>query len=66
MVVNKAVIKAKLMPFAISTTLETDFVPLPQGTTHWPEAVVARHDELGPATGSYPAAVASPWNKVCV
>ncbi|KAG1893402.1 uncharacterized protein F5891DRAFT_985911 [Suillus fuscotomentosus] len=65
-VVNMAVIMAELMTFAIRITLETDLVPLPQGDIHWPKAMVARHDEPGPAKRSYPAAVASPWNRVCV
>ena len=55
---------AKLAPLAIKTTLETDFVPPPQGTTHWPDASLAVHDDPGPWTGSYPAVVASDWNKV--
>ena len=50
---------AKLIPFAINTTLETAFVPPAQGRTHWPEASSALQDEPGPLIGSNPAAKAS-------
>jgi hypothetical protein len=50
------------MPFASSTTELTDFSPLPQGKTHFPDALGLRQDEPGPWTGSYPATVARVWN----
>ena len=56
----------KLRPLAIKMTLETALVLPPQGRTHWPDALLELHDEPGPCTGSYPAALANDWNKVIV
>jgi hypothetical protein len=55
---------AKLTPFAINTTLVTDFVPPPHGSTHWPEELSLEQEEPTPATGSYPAANARDWKRV--
>lgn len=55
---------AKLSPLAISTMLETAFVPPAHGKTHCPEESGARQDEPGPLRGSYPASVARDWKRV--
>ena len=55
---------AKLVPLATKTIELIDLVPLPQGKTHFPDAPLPEQDEPGPRTGSYPAAVASPWKSV--
>ena len=55
---------AKLTPVATRTTELTALVPCPQGRTHCPDASSARHEDPGPLTGSYPAIVASDWNRV--
>ena len=57
---------AKLIPLAIKMTLETGLVPPPQGRTHWPDVMLVLHDEPGPLTGSYPAALANDWNNTIV
>ena len=53
-------------PLATRTILAIGFVPEPHGKTHRPDALGAIQDEPGPATGSYPAAVAKLWSNVCV
>ena len=55
---------AKLTPFATSTIELMDFVPLPQGSTHCPDAFASVHDEPTPLTGSKPAEVAKDWKSV--
>ena len=57
---------AKLIPLATSTTELTDLVEpeVPQGTTHWPDALSAIHEDPGPAIGSKPATVAHDWKSV--
>jgi len=55
---------AKLAPFATKTIELTVLVPLPQGSTHFPDAPASRQDEPGPRTGSYPAAEARDWKSV--
>lgn len=66
MVVNSAVIIAKLTPFATRTTELTLLVPpwLPQGRRHALEDVVFVQGCPGPSVASCAAPVARDWKRV--